>query len=293
MKKRILIVDDEEPVLFVLKNSLVKHRKDYEVVTVSNGQLALEHIQLRPFDLIITDYRMPDMNGLEFMQAVKGTHPDARIILMTAYGTEALEREVNKLDAFRYLTKPLDINMFRQIVADALQKEEIAINQPGILVLSDTRYQKVLSLLQNLQADVGGRCIILTDSNGQMIAEVGDVKGLHQEEMSSLLCGGMATFLEAGKLLDDDEDTINLSYREGKRENLYAVNIGSQLLLIIIIENVQFSTRLGSAWYYAQKTAVSLRKTLGELEQDTTTQIFNDTNVDEAFDYEIDKLFNI
>jgi len=291
MKKRILIVDDEESVLFVLQNSLVKLGKEYDVVTATNAFTALEHVQAQPFDLIITDYKMADMDGLQLMEAIRAMRADARIILMTAYGTDALEAEASRLDAYKYLTKPLEISAFRQIVKEALRVEDIAISRPGILILSDARFRKMMALLLELQGNVGGRCIILTDANGQMLAHTGDVGGLHLEEIASLLCGGMATMQAAGSALDGNENAIHLSYREGTRDSLYVVNIGAQLLLILIIENGPYSTRLGSAWYYAQQTAVALRQTLGEADHATAPQIFDGTHVDEEFDTELDKLF--
>lgn len=291
MKKQILIVDDEESVLFVLKNSLVKLGKEYEVVTATNAFTALEYIQARSFDLIITDYKMNDMDGLQLMEAVRSLRPDARMIMMTAYGTESLEEEARQLQAYRYLTKPLEMSAFRQIVKEALRAEDMAISRPGILILSDARYRRVMQLLQDLQGDVGARCIILTDANGQMIAHAGDVGGLHLEEIASLLCGGMATMQAAGSALDGDENAIHLSYREGQRDNLYVVNIGVQLLLVVIIENGPYSSRLGSAWYYARQTAVTLRQTLGEADHATAPRLFDGADVDDAFDSELDKLF--
>jgi CheY-like chemotaxis protein len=291
MKKRILIVDDEESVLFVLKNSLAKLGQEYEVATAVNAFTALEYVQEQSFDLIITDYKMADMDGLQLMEAIRLLRADARIIMMTAYGTENLEAEAQRLDAYRYLTKPLEMGAFRQIVKEALRSEDMAISRPGLLILSDARYRQVMTLLQTLQGDVGARCIILTDANGQMIAHAGDVGGLHLEEIASLLCGGMATMQAAGNALDGEENAIHLSYREGRRDNLYVVNIGVQLLLIVIIENGPYSSRLGSAWYYARQTAVTLRKTLGEADHATAPQIFTSANVDEAFDSELDKLF--
>lgn len=290
MKKRILIVDDEESVLLVLKNSLIKLGDTYQVSTANSAFKALEQVQAQPFDLVITDYKMPEMDGLQLMEAIRMIQPQVRLIMMTAYGTEKLEQKVSQLKAYRYLTKPLEINAFRQIVKEALTADDVAISRPGILVLSDARYRQVVNLLQELQVNVGSRCIILTDANGQMIAYSGEVSGLPLEQIASLLCGGMATLQAAGSALDGDEDAIHLSYREGKRDNLYVVNIGVQLLLILILEAKSYSSRLGSVWYYARQTAVTLRQTLGEADYATAPQIFTGRGV-EALEDELDKLF--
>jgi hypothetical protein len=145
-------------------------------------------------------------------------------------------------------------------------------------------------MLEQLQLDVGGRCIILTDNNGQIIANAGDVGRVPIEEISSLLSGGMATLQAAGEALDGDTKAINLSYRESERDNLYGINIGQQLMLIVIIESGKYSSRLGTAWYYARQTAVSLRKLIAQVDHHVAPQIL-EADIDGALDDEFDKLF--
>lgn len=286
--KHILIVDDEASVLYVMQNSLRKLGSHFQVSTAPDGIKALDLLRQRPFDLVITDYKMAGMDGLELIGAIREIRPNTRVILITAYGSDAVEAEARRLQAYRFLTKPLEISTFRQIVQEAL--DDIALSRPGILILSDNRYQEIIGLLEALQTDVGARCIFLTDTNGRLIARTGDVGNMQVEEIASLLCGGMATLQEAGRVLDRDENAIHLTYREGQEDNLYAINIGQQLLLIVIIEQGTYSSRLGSVWYYAQQTAVTLHHNLNETDQ-TTTPNFFDEQFDEAFDSELDKLF--
>ena len=291
-KKRILIVDDEEAVLHVLKSSLRKLGDGYEVETTVNGFSALAYLRDRPFDLVITDYRMDDMDGMELMNTIRADWPETRVILVTAYGSDELKKEAEKLAAYKYLLKPLEINEFRKIVEEAFTTRDLLLSRPGLLILSDERYQKIMAVLQQLLADVGGRCIILTDMNGQVIANAGDVGNVPIEEISSLLSGGMATLQAAGEALDGDTEAINLSYRESKRDNLYGINIGQQLMLIVIIESGKYSSKLGTAWYYARQTAVNLRETLGQTDYGAAPEFLED-NIDQALDDQFDDLFNM
>ena len=291
-KKRILIVDDEEAVLHVLKSSLRKLGDDYEVETTVNGFSALAYLRDRPFDLVITDYRMDDMDGMELMNTIRADWPETRVILITAYGNDELEKEAKKLDAYKYLLKPLEINEFRKVVKDAFTNRDLLLSRPGLLILSDERYQKITVALEQLQADVGGRCIILTDINGSVIANTGDVSSVPLEEISSLLSGGMATLQAAGEALDGDTDAINLSYRESKRDNLYGINIGQQLMLIVIIENSKYSSKLGTTWYYARQTAVNLRETLRQTDYGVAPE-FTEGDMDQELEDQFDDLFGI
>lgn len=288
-EKWVLIVDDEEAILSVLQRSLKKLGNDYRVVTAPDGFEALNQLRQRPFDLVVTDYKMGEMNGLELLEAIHSLQPEARVILMTAYGNDTVEAEANRLDAYRYLIKPLEIETFRQIIRDAL--EDVAVSRPGILILSDERYRQVNQLLSKLQGDIGARCIFLTNSEGHFFARVGNLEKLPLEQIASLVGGSVATLLEAGRVIDGETDTINLAYREGKHDNLYVVNIGPQLLLIIVTENGPYSSRLGSVWYYAQQTAQAMREKLGEAEYAKPHQAFIE-DLERAMDSEMDRLFS-
>lgn len=289
-KKRILIVDDEEPILHVLKKSLRSLGDGYAVDTAVNGFSAMAYLNDRAFDLVITDYHMDGMDGLELINNINADWPDTRVILITAYGNDRLEADAKGLNVYRYILKPLDIPTFRTIVTDALSDHDSSGSGMGLLVLSDTRYREIMTMLEQLQLDVGGRCIILTDNNGQVIANAGDVGRVPIEEISSLLSGGMATLQAAGEALDGDTKAINLSYRESEHDNLYGINIGQQLMLIVIIESGKYSSRLGTTWYYARQTAVSLRKLIAQVDHQASPKILK-ANMDEALDDEFDKLF--
>lgn len=291
IKYRILIVDDEESVLRILHNSLRKWKDKYDVSTAMDGFTALHLMQQNPFDLVVTDYRMPDMDGLELMNAIYADYPETRVILVTAYGSDALQQEAAQLNAYRYLLKPLDINTFRSVVQEALVVDEAISAHKGLLVLSNQRYQEITVMLEQMLGDIGARCAILTDTNGQIITNTGDIGGFPVEEIASLLSGSMATLQAAGEALDGEQNTINLSYREGDRDNLYAINIGRQLLLVVIIENSPYNSRLGTAWYYARKTAVALRDLLNKTESGVPALML-DNNIDESLDDAFDSLFS-
>lgn len=285
--KRILIVDDEESILVVLKNSLKKLGPDYQIATVTDGFAALDQIMAESFDLIVTDYNMAHMDGLELLEAIHYTQPNAQVIMMTAYGNDILEAEARRLQ-IRYLAKPLEINLFRQVVQETL--DDLPAGQFGILILSHKRHQQISQLLEQLRSDVSARCLFLADVQGHIIARLGNADQISMEETASLLGGSIATLREAGHAIDGDPDAINLAYREGKHEYLYALNIGQRLLLVLIIDRGQYTSRLGTVWYYAQQVVVTLRQILRETEYANPRQIF-DARVDQAFQSELDKLF--
>lgn len=288
-KKRILIVDDEESILTVLKGALKKMDPNYEIVTATDGFVALDEIKKEPFDLVISDFNMTQMDGLELIEAIQYIDPTTKIIMITAYGSDAVELETGRLQTYRYLTKPLEIKTFRQIVQGAL-KDKAATSRPSVLALSGGQYQQVSRMIEQLRSDVGARCVFLADTQGQTIARRGHTDKLPAGEMASLLGAGIATLGEAGRALDDDDDAINLAYRESKNSYLYALNIGRRLLLILVIDRGSYSSRLGTVWYHARQTALALRQVVSEAEPVTSQQVFNSSTAP-AFEAELDKLF--
>jgi two-component system response regulator HydG len=121
MYKRILVVDDEKRVAFLLQQSLKSLGQGYEILTAQTGQEAVARIREKPFDLVITDTRLRDMGGLQLTNTIKALAPDTRVILMTAYNSHELEAEARRLSVYGYLTKPFPIEEIKRITREALQ----------------------------------------------------------------------------------------------------------------------------------------------------------------------------
>jgi len=104
MKSNILVVDDEN----VARQSLTEILKleGYNVVSLPNGQAAVEHVRTHPVDLMVVDLRMPGMDGLQVIQVVNQASPDTEVILLTAHGSTDSAIQALRLRIHDYLTKP-------------------------------------------------------------------------------------------------------------------------------------------------------------------------------------------
>jgi signal transduction histidine kinase len=106
-KERILVVDDEEPVREMVYK-FVNHI-GHETITARNGREALEILREKPFTILITDIKMPEMDGFELMKSVRAEFPDIHIICMTAHGVSYTYTDVVAFGATDYITKPFTI----------------------------------------------------------------------------------------------------------------------------------------------------------------------------------------
>ena len=120
--ERILIVDDRDLVLFVMERALEKLDVDCELVGVKSGREALEAIEDRAFDLIITDLKMPDMDGVELTERIRAVESDAVIVWITAYGCEGFRADAERLEVFRCVEKPLEVKLIRRMAREALAR---------------------------------------------------------------------------------------------------------------------------------------------------------------------------
>lgn len=117
MAKKILILDDEELIIRTLAKLLEKN--GYEVMVVKNGEDAVAMAEAEDFDLIISDIRMPGMNGLEAMKTI---YKNKKIptIFITGYADPVLEEEAKQADAVAYIYKPFDLSELMEKVKAVL-----------------------------------------------------------------------------------------------------------------------------------------------------------------------------
>ncbi len=115
---RILVVDDEESIRDLLR--LVLTGEGYSVVTANDGEEAIEYLEARRFDIVITDLVMPGVNGVEVLRAAKRIDPNYPVIVITGYPSVETVTELVRLGAGDYLTKPFNIDVVRVTVAKLL-----------------------------------------------------------------------------------------------------------------------------------------------------------------------------
>jgi CheY-like chemotaxis protein/predicted regulator of Ras-like GTPase activity (Roadblock/LC7/MglB family) len=288
MSKRILIVDDEESVVFFLGENLSDLGAEYEVETACSGEKALEKISTQHFDLVITDLRMPGVDGLELVEQVQARCPQTRLILMTAFGSNQVEAEAHRLQVYRYITKPFRVEDLVDAARQALG--EMAISQNGVLVLSDERFEAVTRCLSDLRFEIGAQCILLADIMGQLITQVGLTTGLEVDILTSLVGGGFATTFEMARRLRQDR-AFNLNYQEGNRYDVYSSNVGDNLFLTVVYDKRARSSRIGLVWLYTKRAIEKLLEITAVVETARAGELLTD-DFGASLSRELDALFD-
>ncbi|MEW6002442.1 MAG: sigma-54 dependent transcriptional regulator [Nitrospirota bacterium] len=186
-KGKILIVEDEKNMREVLK--ILLEGENYEVMSASDGLEGLSYIKNDIFDLVITDIKMPKVDGFELLKKVKEISPDTLVIMITAFGTTEIAIEAMKLGAYDYINKPFKIDEIRLIVKKAIEKKRL---REELLLLREK--VKTSYALENII----GKCpkmqelfkliprVALSNSNVLVIGESGSGKELVANALHNL-----------------------------------------------------------------------------------------------------------
>jgi YesN/AraC family two-component response regulator len=118
----ILIVDDDETFVLSLVEGLFPQKPDYRIFSAKNGKEAVKVLKARKIDLVVTDIKMPEMDGFELVAFISKNYKAISIIVITAFGTPEIEKTLNEIGALQYLEKPLDINVLEERIMEGLKQ---------------------------------------------------------------------------------------------------------------------------------------------------------------------------
>jgi response regulator RpfG family c-di-GMP phosphodiesterase len=173
-ESRILLVDDEPNVL----RSLSRLLKDYQLTTFNCGEDALLAAQTMSFDLIISDYRMPGMNGVEFLTFIRIIQPDAIRMILTGYADfNGIQHAINDAEVFRFINKPWNPVEIINAVTRGLEHRHILLE--NLALANEVRRQRRLleekdAILKALEAEEPGITKVNWAADGSIIIDPKD-----------------------------------------------------------------------------------------------------------------------
>ena len=152
MSARILIVDDEE---IVIRSCLrILDGGEYQVESVQDGREALRKIEDNPYDVVILDIMMPEIDGLEVLRRVKETHPNIDVIMITGLSQIDTAVQAMKLGAFDYISKPFEPDELKLVVQRALERRRLLQENLNLKseVASKYRFENIIGMSPQMQA---------------------------------------------------------------------------------------------------------------------------------------------
>lgn len=191
---RCLVVDDQENVRSAIARGLA--RRGCACTQAATGREALELVRRQPPHVIVSDIQMPELDGVQLLQAVRATHPDIEVIMVTGVAELATAVDCLRQGAFDYIVKPFEMDQLRQRVRQAVERRR--------LLLENRRYHEQLADLVRLQA---GRIEELFLEGIQSVVHALEAKDRYTRGHS----GRVAAFAEAtARRLGLDEETVQI-----------------------------------------------------------------------------------
>ena len=152
----VLLVDDEPSILSALKRALRQSR--YQVLTAENGAAALDLLASTEVDLIISDMRMPQMSGAEFLAQAQALYPDTIRILLTGYSEiKSVVHAINEGGVYRYLLKPWDDHDLLLTIAQALEQRRLRKETARLIALTERQNNELRAFTVGLETQVVAR----------------------------------------------------------------------------------------------------------------------------------------
>ena len=138
--KKILLIEDEEPIRRVLIRILEEENKDYEITQCEDGKLGLNSIKKENFDLVLCDIKMPKMDGIEVLQKARENNINVPFIMLTGHGNISTAVEAMKLGAHDFISKPPDLNRLLTAVRNALQIKNLVLENKSLKKQIEKKY---------------------------------------------------------------------------------------------------------------------------------------------------------
>lgn len=246
MAKRVLVVEDD-PALAELFKQGVAIEGSHELIVAETAEEALERFQENTFDLVISDYKLPQMNGLELIEAIRELDTSTQCIVVTGYRDDEMEVTAKRLGVSKIFSKPFYIMDLRDAVSEALTKSRGGVvapqappTPPKESAPPAARPRKarpaetadVGQLLDDLARELNAVCALLTDEQGELALYRGTVGEAQAKQLASRTWQSFGAAEEIAALLGEEEKPHHIS-QEGARYHVYSFAVGDSRILTL------------------------------------------------------------
>lgn len=260
------------------------------IVTFTSLAQAVPIISKFPCDLLIVADRFAEAQGAILLKGLRKLCPNAQLIILAAEPTPIGELAAVARDdlSVQYFPQPWDKESLLAHIEAGIGKE--APSFATAMVFDDDQTQRISHELETLLEETSALSIYLVTEIGQVL----DYKGSELTqigEISSLLGGSFAALQQLSATLGEQGPAANLIHRQGPTEDLYALSVGNEALLVLRFAVGPATSRIGTVSFYARQTASQLAAILAE-KRTKPTRPFESRGVEETLKTELDQLFS-
>ena len=181
MERNVLIVDDQRDILRLLHSTLDTLKKsEIKIFEAPSGEEALLHSSRHKVDLLVTDYMLPGMSGLELMHKIRARHPEAKVVLITGITERKVREEMFNAGALAIFDKPIPLADFLDVVERGLGLVQTIFPPEKTSGKVEERTTRLSDLLANFRQDIKAEAVFLLNDRGLVQARTGK---LHDDSM--------------------------------------------------------------------------------------------------------------
>jgi CheY-like chemotaxis protein len=251
---RILVVDDEPHTRTFICDGLSALGIVDDAVGVSTADEALAEISRQVPELVITDVRMPGLNGLDLARYLRQTYPATKVIVVTGYSTRDIEKTALALSVTALLKKPFGLDMLGEVVRKALNHHSPARPPAQSVVLSVEPLERQMSILKR---DTGALWAGLFNAAGQLLTHTGLDEHLDRT-LDEIVCqtwpGQLAQIAEHGGPC--------FLFIDRAPHDVYLSSVGSDHSIALIYDRRWQTNRMGAVWLTTRQAAQELARLL-------------------------------
>ena len=216
LQARILCVDDEQNILSALRRLF--RSRGYQIMTAGSGQEGLALLEQEPVDMVISDMRMPGMDGAGFLRQVRERWPDTVRLLLTGYADiHSVIEAINTGEIFRYITKPWDDEDIMLIVRQALERKQLEQEKARLEALTREQNEELRELNTNLEKKVEERTADLWLAHSSLMEANEKLKNSF---LTSIKVFSSLIEMRGGKLAGHSRRVADLSRKIARRLNM-------------------------------------------------------------------------
>jgi predicted regulator of Ras-like GTPase activity (Roadblock/LC7/MglB family) len=242
-------------VLGLLRGTILGKDPGATIDIARNKTEAYMRFQYQKYPIIFCDYDILAENNFDLYSHILSNQDNDVKVIATYYGDpHALRFDPHPAPSLA-ISKPIDQRNLVAILIQLMGAD--AVNTTDENSLTNDTYKQVETELKELQRSTNARCIVVSNQDGRVLVQAGDTDNITVDGLATLVSGCIITLDEVGKMFNDPT-IINLAFREGIKSDLYVLNIGQRLMLIMIQDKGMISPKIGTVWFYARQTAIAI-----------------------------------
>jgi CheY-like chemotaxis protein len=245
MSHNILLVDDHRDILRLLHTTLETLKNaDLEIMECLSGEEALLEASRHTIDLLVADYLLPGMTGVQLMHRIRVRHPEVKVILTTSQTERKTRDEMLNAGAMAIFNKPIPLADFLDTVERCLGLVRTIFPPEPSSGMSSARHSRLADLLANFRQDINGRAVFLLNDRGRVLVRAGN---LHDSSLEVSLLAALMAIYNAGLKVSRyiRQETLDAYYffRGGEHDLLF-IPINSMYALMVAGDDLASSERI-------------------------------------------------